>query len=119
MERLNGVTLDYPIFIDVEQSGDYPYGRADQLSKTARSEIVNAFCSTVINSGYRAGVYSGQSFFRNHIDHASLTQYYIWLASYTSGNRLPSFGGHYDMWQFTDSGVVNGINGKVDMNVIY
>ena len=119
LERLNGVTLDYPIFIDVEQSGDYPYGRADQLSKTARSEIVNAFCSTVINSGYRAGVYSGQSFFRNHIDHASLTQYYIWLASYTSGNRLPSFGGHYDMWQFTDSGVVNGINGKVDMNVIY
>jgi len=119
LERLNGVALDYPIFIDVEQSGDYPYGRADQLSKSSRSEIVNAFCATVINSGYRAGVYSGQNFFQNHIDHASLTQYYIWLASYTSSNLLPSFGGHYDMWQFTDSGVVNGINGKVDMNVIY
>lgn len=119
LERLNGVALDYPIFIDVEQSGDYPYGRSDQLNKTTRNEIVNAFCSTVINSGYRAGVYSGQNFFQNHIDHASLTQYYIWLASYTTQNRLPSFGGHYDMWQFTDSGVVNGINGKVDMNVIY
>lgn len=119
LERLNGVTLDYPIFIDVEQSGDYPYGRADQLSKSTRSEIVNAFCSTVINSGYRAGVYSGQNFYQNHIDHPSLTQYYIWLASYTSSNRLPSFSGHYDMWQFTDSGVVNGIKGKVDMNVIY
>lgn len=119
LERLNGTALDYPIFIDVEQSGDYPYGRSDQLSKTLRNEIVTAFCQTVINSGYRAGVYSGQNFLANHIDHAALTQYYIWLASYTSNNRLPSFGGHYDMWQFTDGGVVNGIKGKVDMNVIY
>jgi len=119
LERLNGTALDYPIFIDVEQSGDYPYGRSDQLSKTMRNEIVTAFCQTVINSGYRAGVYSGQNFFANHIDHSALTQYYIWLASYTSNNRLPGFGGHYDMWQFTDGGVVNGINGKVDMNVIY
>jgi len=119
LERLNGTALDYPIFIDVEQSGDYPYGRSDQLSKTARNEIVTAFCQTVINSGYRAGVYSGQNFFANHIDHAALTQYYIWLASYTSNNRLPGFGGHYDMWQFTDSGVVNGIKGKVDMNAIF
>ncbi len=119
LERLNGTALDYPIFIDVEQSGDYPYGRSDQLSKTARNEIVTAFCQTVINSGYRAGVYSGQNFFSNHIDHATLTQYYIWLASYTSNNRLPGFGGHYDMWQFTDSGVVNGIKGKVDMNAIF
>ncbi len=119
LERLNGTVLDYPIFIDVEQSGDYPYGRSDQLSKTARNEIVTAFCQTVINSGYRAGVYSGQNFFANHIDHAALTQYYIWLASYTSNNRLPGFSGHYDMWQFTDSGVVNGIRGKVDMNAVY
>ena len=74
LERLNGVALDYPIFFDVEQSGDYPYGRADQLSKTARNEIVNAFCSTVINSGYRAGVYSGQNFFQNHIDPIGLCQ---------------------------------------------
>lgn len=119
LKRLNGTALDYPIFIDVEQSGDYPYGRSDGLSKTARSEIVNAFCMTVINSGYRAGVYSGQNFFQNHIDHSSLTQYYIWLASYTSNNRLPAFSGHYDMWQFTDGGVVNGIRGCVDMNAIF
>ena len=119
LERLNGTALDYPIFIDVEQSGDYPYGRSDQLSKTMRNEIVTAFCQTVINSGYRAGVYSGQNFFANHIDHSALTQYYIWLASYTSNNRLPGFGGHYDMWQFTDGGVVNGIKGKVDMNAVF
>lgn len=119
LERLNGTALDYPIFIDVEQSGDYPYGRSDQLSKTMRNEIVTAFCQTVINSGYRAGVYSGQNFFANHIDHNALSQYYIWLASYTSNNKLPGYGGHYDMWQFTDGGVVNGIKGKVDMNVIF
>lgn len=116
---LNGTKLDFPIFFDIEQSGEYPYGRADRLNKTLRSDTVNAFCSTVVNSGYRAGIYSGQSFLKYHIDYNSLSQYYIWLASYTRNNRLPSFSAHYDMWQFTDSGVVNGIRGKVDMNAIF
>ena len=119
LDGLNGVPLDYPIFFDIEQSGEYPYGRADRLSKTMRRETANAFCSTVINKGYRAGIYSGQSFLNNHVEYDSLAQYYIWLANYTRYNRLPSFGERYDMWQFTDSGTVNGIRGKVDMNVIY
>lgn len=119
LERLHGAPLDFPIFIDVEQSGDYPAGRSDRLNKAQRFEIISAFCGTVRNAGYKAGVYSGQSFYKYNLDFGTLSQYYIWLASYTSGNRLPDFSGEYDMWQFTDRGVVNGITGKVDMNAIF
>lgn len=119
LDRLGGASLDYPIFIDVEQSGDYPAGRSDQLTKIQHTEIINAFCSTVASGGYRAGVYSGQNYFKYNLEYSSLIQYTIWLASYTSFNRVPDFSGRYDIWQFTDSGVVNGITRACDMNAIF
>jgi len=119
LDCINGAKLDMPIFFDIEQSGEYPYGRADRLSKTMRTETVNAFCSTVASKGYRTGIYSSQSFLRNNIANETLLPHCIWMASYTRYNRLPSYSGHYDIWQYTDGGTVNGIRGKVDMNVIY
>lgn len=116
LDCLGGTKLELPIFIDVEYSGDYPKGRADQLSNTQREVIINAFCRTVIDGGYEAGVYSGQNYFKNNLDIRSLTKYTLWLASYTKNARFPNYPGHYDLWQFTDSGRVNGITGVVDMN---
>ena len=40
---LGGIPLDYPIFIDMEFSGEYPKGRSDQLSPSQRADIVIAF----------------------------------------------------------------------------
>jgi len=119
LDRLHGAKLSMPIYFDTEQSGDFPYGRADRLYKCERTDIIDAFCETVIAAGYRAGVYSGQNFFQYNLDYTSSSKYDIWLASYTKYNRLPNFREAYDMWQFTDRGVVPGIPGVVDMNAIF
>lgn len=116
---LNGTELEYPIFFDIEQSGDYPKGRCDRLSKAARDEIISAFCKRIRDAGYKTGVYSGLYFFEEHIAYNSIEPHMIWLANYTRGGRLPSFSGRYDIWQFTEKGTVNGIRGIVDMNVIF
>lgn len=119
LNAVGGIPLDYPIFIDMEFSGDYPDGRADRLSASERAEIAIAFCETVRNSGYRPGVYSGQNFLKASIDYYSISNYTIWLASYTVNDSLPNFSNRYDIWQFTDRGKVDGIEGGVDMNVIF
>lgn len=119
LNTLNGFSLDFPLFIDMEYSGIYPEGRADKLSAQTREDVINAFCQTVINSGYSAGVYSGQYFMQTALNFDHIDQYTIWLASYTSNNKLPAFEGKYNIWQFTDRGQVNGISGNVDMNVIF
>lgn len=119
LSTLNGVKLDFPLFIDMEYSGIYPSGRSDNLSAAQRTEIIRAFCETVENGGYTAGVYSGEYFYRNAMSYRDINQYTIWLASYTSNNALPNFSGRYDIWQFTDRGRLNGIDGDVDMNVIF
>lgn len=119
LDRLGGVSLDFPVFFDTEFSGIYPEARADGLSTSERTAIIRAFCDTIQSGGYRPGVYSGQSFFLNQLDYSAISSYPIWLASYTANNRLPAFPHRYDIWQFTDRGMVNGIPTAVDMNVIF
>lgn len=119
LKTVGGISLDLPIFIDMEYSGDYPDGRADQLTASERAEIAIAFCETIRNSGYRAGVYAGQNFLKSAINYGAISGYTIWLASYTVDNKLPNFSNRYDIWQFTDRALIDGIDGGVDMNVIF
>lgn len=110
---VNGYSLAYPIFIDVESSG----GRADGLSKDQRTAIINAFCKTVANSGYKAGVYANKNWFENKINASSLTGYTIWLAQYASKATYSQT--RYDMWQYSSKGSISGISGDVDLNLSY
>ena len=116
--RKSGVELDLPIYFDAEFSGDYPRGRADRLNFIQRAEIAKAFCTTIEDDGYRAGVYSNEDFFHRALRLEDVADYDVWYASYTRGFALPGYRG-FDIWQFTESVRVNGMPDSVDMNVIF
>ena len=104
--------LDYPIFIDTEGSG----GRADNLDAETRTLVCEAFCRTIENAGYRAGVYASRNWYNNNLYASRLEKYCIWLAEYRS---TPLYQGYYQMWQYTSKGKIDGISGNVDMNISY
>lgn len=104
--------ISYPIFLDVEPSG----GRADNISKETRTAVCKAFCQTIQNSGYTAGVYANKTWLTNKIDTSQLGSYKIWLAQYAAA---PTYTGRYEIWQYKDSGSVPGISGHVDLNLSY
>ena len=110
--QIKGYKLAYPVFIDVEPSG----GRADGLSTGDRTKVVNAFCQTIQNNGYKAGIYANKTWFTNKLNTSALSGYKIWLAQY---NSTVTYKGRYDMWQYSDKGKINGISGNVDMNLSY
>lgn len=113
MSLVSGYKLSYPIFIDTESASN---GRANGLSKSARTAIVKAFCQTVQSGGYKAGVYASKSWYTNQLSASSLSNYCIWVAQYSSSC---TYTGKYDMWQYSSAGKVPGISGKVDMNISY
>lgn len=110
---IKGYNVSYPVFLDVEASN----GRADAISTETRTAVCKAFCQTIQNSGYKAGIYANKTWFTEHINASSLTSYKIWLAQYAAAPTYTAT--KYDMWQYSSKGSVAGISGSVDMNISY
>ncbi len=113
VQLASGYHVSLPIFIDVEGSG----GRGDRVSVAQRTANIAAFCRTVENSGYKAGVYANKSWFTHNINVGALTGYHIWLAQYAAKPTYTA--SRYDIWQYSSSGRISGIKGNVDMNMFY
>ena len=111
---VSGYQLQLPIYFDTEDVDGN--GRADKMSVAARTEITKAFCETVKNAGYMPGVYASTSWYNNQLNAAELANYDIWVAHYAN---VCGYKGKYHMWQYTSSGTVPGINGRVDVNIRY
>lgn len=106
--------IDYPVFIDTEGAGGE--GRADGMDPETRTLVCEAFCRTIENAGYDAGVYASRNWYNNNLYTQRLENYVIWLAEYRS---VPLYQGYYRMWQYTSKGRIDGISGNVDMNISY
>lgn len=106
---LKGKSLEMPVFFDMEESFMTKYSRATLTG------MAKAFCDTVIKGGFESGVYSNLNWFTNYLNYSELKALYpIWLAQWSSSPQLEC-----DIWQYSSEGTVAGIDGYVDMNIIY
>lgn len=111
---VSGYQLQLPIYFDTEKvEGD---GRANNMDVSKRTAITKAFCETIRNAGYLPGVYASTSWYNNQLKASELADYDIWVAHYAN---VCGYKGRYHMWQYTSSGSVPGIKGRVDLNVRY
>lgn len=116
VEKCRGYNVTLPLAIDVEWAGNsYEEGRANSISASTRTDVINAFARTVMNSGYAAMAYANKDWFENKIYSGNLfSSCKIWLAQYR--NTEYTYGGRVNMWQYTSKGRVDGINGDVDIS---
>ena len=112
LSLIKNYRITYPVYIDVESAN----GRADGISKAARTSVINAFCQTIRNSGYTPGLYANKNWLTEKINTGALGGCKIWLAQYVAA---PTYGGRYEMWQYSSRGSIAGIKGNVDLNVSY
>ena len=103
--KLNGKTLDYPVFLDVEDA------QISSLDKDTLTTLCKQFCERI--TGFETGVYANLNWFTNKLNVNDLINYKIWLAQWAS-DYSKNF--KVDMWQYSSKGSVNGITGNVDMN---
>ncbi len=114
LQRTAGYNLKYGITFDTEYEANG--GRANVMSVSLRTQITNAFCDTVKNGGKVPMVYASKSWFIYQLDYTAIDHNRIWLAHYTAQT---DFSYRYDLWQYTSTGSVPGVNGGVDMNYSY
>ena len=118
LKYIEGKSFDLPIFYDVED------GSLNGLSKETLTAIVKEFCETIKAAGYKAGVYANKNWLTNKLNVDELKDYVIWAAVYGKNDgNVPTddykYEGKHEIWQYTSRGYVEGINGRVDMNIMY
>lgn len=106
--------LKYPVYYDWE---DVAWeARTDGMDPVTLTACAKAFCSEIAAAGYRAGLYFNQRFGYQEFNLSELQEYTFWLASYSA---TPDFRYHFDVWQYSAEGTVDGIDGAVDLNLSF
>ena len=106
----NQYKISFPLYIDTEGAGGN--GRADGLDVEARTAVCTAFCETIENAGYTAGVYASKNWFLTRMGPIA---YDKWVAQYNVTCDLEDAA----FWQASSSGVLPGIAGRVDIDYQY
>jgi GH25 family lysozyme M1 (1,4-beta-N-acetylmuramidase) len=111
--RTIGNCKPFCVYFDMEENATAALGKAILTAFAKR------FCEAVKAKGFKVGVYANQYWFTNYLDVAALHKsgYSIWCAKYSDSK--PNIAAPYDIWQYTSSGRVDGVNGNVDMNYMY
>jgi len=113
MIKQAGVDVTYPIALDLEDAASLEARTAD-ISKADRTLIIKAFCDRIQSYGYTPMLYSNIRWYLDEMELSELTDYCKWFAQYFN---KPFFPYEFQIWQYTSSGVVEGIDGNVDLNL--
>ena len=107
---IKGKQFEFPVYYDVEEKKQFALG------KEKVSAIMRAFLERVEAAGYFVGLYGSASSLTTHTADDIKSRYTIWLAHWVNQT---SYGGAYGIWQHSEKGKVDGINGNVDLDICY
>lgn len=110
-EILDGQKLDFPVVFDWE---DFYSFQQYKMSIHDLNMYFKLFADEMEQYGYTAMLYSSKNFLNNFW--YKNIEYPVWLAHYTDET---DYNGEYVMWQATSCGRIDGIDGDVDLNILY
>lgn len=109
LQVLDGMTLDFPLVYDWEYVS--PQARTGNMDGDTLLACVDAFCGSL--GDYTPMVYFNQELSRTLLDLEKVSGYPFWLAQYSETLEFPH---KVQLWQYTDQGIIDGIDGYVDRN---
>ena len=112
LNMLADVDLDMPLVLDWEIPD--PDARTKNMDARTLTDIQLHFCGQMKKMGYQPMVYFNWHQSENLYYLSELEDYPFWLALYQDRMTYPW---KVEMWQWTSSGRVPGIQGNVDINV--
>lgn len=110
IKELKKYKLDLPVAFDWEEWKNF---NSYHLSFFGLTSMAEAFLEKIEKAGYQGMLYSS----RNYLEQIWFpTKYKTWLAHYTKNT---SYEGEYFMWQLCENGQIDGIEGAVDIDILY
>ncbi len=121
LSALEGKQFEYPIYLDLEDES------LMGIDPAILNEMCVEFFTILQRSGYYTGLYVNHEWLYNLIDKdTALSRFEIWYARYPALSEGEEYvwnvdenGEHLGMWQYTDSGMIEGIDTVFDLNFAY
>ena len=128
LDKIDKPSFKYGVWFDIEDEVQA------SLSKAKIAEIINAAQQVVEERGYLFGVYTGMSYYNEHIDRKLVKCNNWWIARYYRGDARMQIATNPDQekkpavaniaWQYTSKGrfpkiISSGNSGNFDLNVLY
>lgn len=128
LDKIDKSSFKYGVWFDIEDKVQA------SLSKAKIAEIINAAQQVVEERGYLFGVYTGMSYYNEHIDRKLVKCNNWWIARYYRGDARMQIATNPDeekkpaaaniAWQYTSKGrfpkiISSGNSGNFDLNVLY
>ena len=110
IKQIKEYDINLPVVFDFES---FDILNDMELSIYGLNEIAHSFINTLEEKGYNGMLYGSKNYL------ISLWKYHtnpVWLAHYTDNTN---YGGEYFMWQMCDDGKIDGIEGYVDIDILY
>ncbi len=115
LKELPEGTVTMPVAFDWEMVGDYE-ARTVDIGEETLTACAKAFCERIAEAGYQPIVYAYRYLAYDMYDLEELLPYPLWISTLDGS---PDFYYAYEMWQYTENGVVNGIQTRVDLNLYF
>lgn len=107
--------IQCPVVVDVEKIDDSE-ARMNKISVADRTKMVKIFCQEIEKAGYKPMIYFNMEMAALMLDLNELEEYDKWFAYYNKDIYYPY---DFKVWQYSDKGTVDGIDGKVDLNISF
>ena len=112
LEQIKDYPLSYPVIFDWEDiEAD---ARTDGMDSVQLTKNAIAFCDVIRQAGYEPVVYMNLHWAGSMYGMEELAPLPVWLASY---GPVPALDRGVTLWQYSESGVVDGIEGPVDLDL--
>lgn len=117
LRMLKGRNPAMGVYIDMEDTDGYK--SRNGLNPYTNGELLTQMCIRYMNSikanGYSVGTYANKDYFTRVLNYDSIkANGEVWYAQW--GVENPSYSCF--IWQYSSSGIINGINGYVDLDIL-
>lgn len=113
LDILKDYEITMPVVFDWEYISDT--ARTANMDPRTLTDLNLYFCELMEEAGYQPMIYFNPTQAKRLMYLYELEDYPFWLANYTYRMSYPY---RFEMWQYTSTGRVPGINGDVDINVM-
>ena len=110
IKQIKDYEISLPVVFDFESFDAF---NQMELSIFGLNEVANSFIETINDAGYEGVLYGSKNYLN------AIWKYHtapVWLAHYTDQTN---YDGEYFMWQMCDDGKIDGIDGYVDIDILY